>query len=395
MNRSAAGGLPDECWGTPPLRLVILSRSLDYGGAERQIVALARGLHERGHRVVVAVLYSGGPLEHDLQAAGVPVQSFAKRGRWDVIGFLLRLIRFLRRERPQIVHGYLEFQNVLATLTQPIHRGRVVWGVRASDRPMARYDWLVQVVNRFERVASRFPDLIISNSHAGRAHVLSLGFPANRVIVIPNGIDTDRFRPDPVAGRRLRDELGISHSDAVVGLVGRFDPMKDHPSFLTAAAQLAAQRAEVRFLSVGAGPAETAAALAARAERLGVASRVIWAGPRGDMPAVFNALDVAVSASSSGEGFPNVVGEAMACGVPCVVTDVGDSARVVGDRGEVVPPRDPIALAAGIDRLLTRAQQNDLDPVAIRMRIVEEFSVRSLVEQTEAVLTSVIEGGIR
>lgn len=395
MNRSAAGGLPDERWGTPPLRLVILSRSLDYGGAERQIVALARGLHERGHRVVVAVLYSGGPLEHDLQAAGVPVQSFAKRGRWDVIGFLLRLIRFLRRERPQIVHGYLEFQNVLATLTQPIHRGRVVWGVRASDRPMARYDWLVQVVNRFERVASRFPDLIVSNSHAGRAHVLSLGFPANRVIVIPNGIDTDRFRPDPVAGRRLRDELGISHSDAVVGLVGRFDPMKDHPSFLTAAAQLAAQRAEVRFLSVGAGPAETAAALAARAERLGVASRVIWAGPRGDMPAVFNALDVAVSASSSGEGFPNVVGEAMACGVPCVVTDVGDSARVVGDRGEVVPPRDPIALAAGIDRLLTRAQQNDLDPVAIRMRIVEEFSVRSLVEQTEAVLTSVIEGGIR
>ncbi len=395
MNRSAAGGLPDERWGAPPLRLVILSRSLDYGGAERQIVALARGLHERGHRVVVAVLYSGGPLEHDLQAAGVPVQSFAKRGRWDVIGFLLRLMRFLRRERPQIVHGYLEFQNVLATLTQPIHRGRVVWGVRASDRPMARYDWLVQVVNRFERVASRFPDLIISNSHAGRAHVLSLGFPANRVIVIPNGIDTDRFRPDPVAGRRLRDELGISHSDAVVGLVGRFDPMKDHPSFLTAAAQLAAQRAEVRFLSVGAGPAETAAALAARAERLGVASRVIWAGPRGDMPAVFNALDVAVSASSSGEGFPNVVGEAMACGVPCVVTDVGDSARVVGDRGEVVPPRDPIALAAGIDRLLTRAQQNDLDPAAIRMRIVEEFSVRSLVEQTEAVLTSVIEGGIR
>lgn len=376
----------------PPLRVVILARSLDYGGAERQMIALARGLHQRGHRVVVAVLYSGGPLERDLHERGVPVEVFAKRGRWDVAGFLLRLLRFLRRERPQIVHGYLEFQNVLATAMQPFHGGRVVWGVRASDRPLARYDWLMRVVSRVERRLSRFPGLVIANSHAGREHSVGQGFPASRVIVIANGIDTDRFRPDRAAGHRLRDELGIDRDREVVGLVGRFDPMKDHPAFLEAAARVASERPAALFLCVGTGPAAYGAALAALAERLGLGSRVIWAGARGDMPAVFNALTVAVSSSSSGEGFPNVVGEAMACGVPCVVTDVGDSARVVGDQGEVVPPGDPVALAAGIGRMLERLERDAVDATAVRGRIVEHFSVSRLVEQTEAALTALVAG---
>lgn len=380
---------------SPPaakLRLVFLARSLDYGGAERQLVALARGLHRRDHRVVVALLYPDGPLAQDLLDAGVPIVDLGKHGRWAMLGFSLRLARFLLHERPHIVHGYLEFQNVLALVTKPLHRGRAVWGIRASDRPLARYDRLTQRVNRLERALSRFPDLIIANSHAGRAHHLAVGFPADRLLVVPNGIDTDRFRPDDRARQRIRTELAIRPDQVLVGLVARLDPMKDHHTFLTAAALLARDRSAVRFVCVGQGSPSYAAELAAAGDRLGLASRLIWTGPRGDMPAVFNSLDIAVSSSSSGEGFPNTIGEAMACGIPCVVTDVGDSAIIVGDRGEVVPPHDPPALAAAIARLLDQRRHGTLGPASVRDRVVANFSLPCLIERTEAILHSLVAG---
>lgn len=377
--------------GRSALRLVILGRSLDYGGAERQFVALACGLHNRGHRVVVAVFY-GGPLELDLRACGVPVEVFEKRGRWDVVGFLLRLGRFLRRERPQVVHGVLPMPNVLAVILRPLSRGRVVWAVAGADLDLARYDWLTRLVDRTERRLSRFPNLIISNSQAGRDDAVGDGFPADRTVVIPNGIDTDRFRPDPAARRRVREEFGVGEREALIGMVGRIDPQKDHPTFLRAAARLAGERGAVRFVCVGTGPTGYATELRSLADGLGLGlgPRLLWAGARADMPAVFNALDVAVLPSAYGEGVANVIGEAMACGVPCAVTDVGDSARVVADQGEVVPARDPDALAAAIGRLLDAASRGEVDPAAVRRRVVEHLSMDRFLDRTEQALRCVV-----
>lgn len=373
------------------MRLVILNRSLNYGGAERQLVALARGLHRRGHRVVVAVFYAGGPLESDLHEAGVPVEILDKRGRWDVVGFLLRLGGFLRRERPDVLHGALPLPNVLAVLLRPLFGGKVVWAVAGADLDPTRYDWLFRVVDRTERRLSRFADLIVSNSEAGRDDAVADGFPAERVAVIPNGIDTDRFRPDPAARRRVRAELGVAEGEALVGVVGRLDPQKDHPTFLRAAARLAAEREAARFVCVGTGPDGYAAELRALADDLGVTPRLTWAGARADMPAVFNALDVAVLPSAYGEGIANVLGEAMACGVPCVATDVGDSAWVVGDPGAVVPPRDPDALAAGIGRVLDRVRDGEVDPEGVRGRVVEHLSLERFLDRTEQALRSLID----
>ena len=377
-----------RCTDDASLRLVILARSLDYGGAERQLVALARGLHDRGHRVVVAVFYPGGPLEQDLRAAEVPVHAFEKHGRWDTLGFALRLLRFLRRERPSVLHGYLEFPNLLTVMVRPFIGSRAVWGIRASNRELDRYDWLTRLVNRLERTLSRFPDLIIVNSHAGHGHIVRQGFPTDRVIVIPNGIDTDRFRPDAAARTRGRTAFGIGPADHLVGLVGRLDPMKDHPSFLEAAARVRQTLPGSRFLCVGNGPAAYAADLRSHADTLGLGPNLIWADGRDDMPTVYNALDIAVSASANGEGFPNVVGEAMACGVPCVVTDVGDSARIVGEHGVVVPPRNPAALATAIEHLLERRARGEINQDHPRTRIVTCFANQRLIERTEEALLS-------
>jgi glycosyltransferase involved in cell wall biosynthesis len=368
------------------LTITLLIRSLAYGGSERQLVALAKELHKRQHAVVVAVFYSGGSLEKELRKAGVTVRELNKQGRWDIIGFLLRFVRLLYEEKPDTLYGFFGTPNILTVLLKPIFPCiRMVWGVRGSYLDFARYDWLAGLHYKVERRLSRFADLIIVNSRAGLDHAIANGFPKNRMVVIPNGIDTERFRPDPGARQRVRAEWGVTESEKLVGLVGRLHPMKDHPTFLRAAARLLQEREGVRFVCVGDGPAGYQRELHVLGEKLGLVQRLIWAGARGDMPAVYNALDIATS-SSYGEGFPNVVGEAMSCGVSCVVTDVGDSAWIVGETGVVVPPKNPEALAAGWEASLAR----DGSEMALkaRLRVEENFSVGQMVEQTEKAIWS-------
>ncbi|NLU50543.1 MAG: glycosyltransferase [Syntrophomonadaceae bacterium] len=369
------------------MKITFLTRSLDYGGAERQLVTLAKGLHERGHRVVVLVFYANGPLEKELYDAGVTVRVLDKKGRWDVAGFLCRLVHAVVHDKPDIVHGYLGIPNILTVLLKPIFSGtRMVWGVRASNMDLARYDWLSRLSYQLECMLSRFADLIITNSHAGFDYAAKNGFPKSKMVVIPNGIDTDRFRPDPEAGRLLRMEWGVADNEKLIGLVGRLDPMKDHPTFLRAAALLRNERKDVRFVCVGDGATDYRKKLQALGKELGLEECLIWAGTRGDMFAVYNALDIA-SSTSYGEGFPNVIGEAMACGVPCVVTDVGDSSWIVGDVGVVVPPRDPHALAAGLKIAL--AQWPNKGGFSGRDRISHCFSVQLLIHATENALRDV------
>lgn len=368
------------------MKVVFLIRALTYGGAERQLVALARGLHARGHQVRVAVFYVGGPLEADLRQAGVPVIVLNKRGRWDMFGFLLRLAACLRGERPDVVHGYLAMSNALAVLLRPLHGGRVVWGLRASERDETQYGWNARADRWLQRTLARFPDLIIANAHAGRDDAIRAGYPADRLIVIPNGIDTERFVPRPELGEPLRRSWGVGPGERLVGRVGRLDPQKDYPTFLRALAHVVQQRPAVRAVCVGSGPQELERKYQALAQSLGIAERVIWAGARPDMPAVYNALDLLVSSSAFGEGTPNVVAEAMACGIPCVATGIGDSATVIGDAACIVPPGDPQALAAAMLRQLDALDRGVVARDALRQRIVTRFSLEALIDRTEAAL---------
>lgn len=373
------------------MKIVFLIRSLTFGGAERQLVALARGLHERGHDIRVGVFYADGPLEADLREAGVRVTVLDKGGRWDLAGFMVRLTRFLRNERPDVFHGYLGTSNYLGVLTRPFHGAKVVWGVRASDLDGTRYDWFYRLDGTIERSLARFPDLLIANSHAGRDHVLQRGFPAAKTIVIPNGIDAQRFHPDTRIRAEVRAEFGVADQEVLIGRIGRLDPQKDYPTFIRAAADIVRQRPKARFICVGTGPEDYERELHDLATSLGLTDRLIWTGPRADMPGIYNALDVMVSSSAWGEGLPNVVAEAMACGVPCVVTDSGDSSWVVGTVGKVVPPRDVPALVTATVDFIDDLDEGRIDTTAIRQRIVRELSMERLYDQTEAALQFAIQ----
>ena len=367
------------------IKLTFLVRSLDFGGAQRQLIALAKALDKSRFEVSVLTFYSGQPLEKELDGAGVRVISLDKRGRWDLLPFLCRLIREARLLRPDIVHGYLDIPNVLALFLRPFVHARVVWGVRASEIELRDYDWLFRLAARLERFLARFPDLIIVNSVAAREHLIARGFPSRKVVMISNGIDTEMFKPDQEARARLRSEWGIADATPLIGTVGRIDPVKDLSVFLQAAAILSREINDVRFACVGTGPAPYVQQLKSLARDLGLADRVIWPEARLDVSTVYNALDVLIS-SSRGESFPNAVAEAMSCGTPCVVTDVGDSALLVGDCGIVVPSQDPAALAAGNIRSLT-LDRTDAGTKG-RTRIIENFSVQQLANRTAETLAT-------
>lgn len=367
------------------LRVVLLIRSLGRGGAERQVLLLARGLQARGIGVRIVTLYPATDTVDD--TSGLDIRSAQKNSRWDIAA-LWRLYRLIAQDAPHVVYSFLAVPNVLAALgTAVLRRFHLVWGIRSSDMDLARYDWLVGASHWLERRLAGLPDLIISNSVAGRNYAVARGLPAVKMHVICNGFDTQRFRPNAGARSRLRAAWGVDDRAPVIGMVARFDPMKGYSTFLGAAALLAKDCRDVRFVLVGHGSSRYRAALRQIVHRLGLEAQVIWQHPHSDMPHVYPAFDVLCCASVS-EGFPNVLGEAMACGVPCVVTDVGDARRIVGKIGIVLPPRDAAALARGLAAMLQRVQTGDLSDAvyrtqATRGRVIKKFSLERMIEETE------------
>lgn len=370
------------------LKILFLVRSLNIGGAESQLVSLAKDLHQRGHEVSVAVFYADGPLEREVREIGVPIIDLRKSGRWDVLPFFIRLVATAGKFGPQVIYGFLGTPNILTIfLKLGFPNIKMVWGVRASNMDLERYDWLSRLSYRIERRLSRFADLIICNSRAGLEYAVANGFPRGKATVIPNGINSERFKFDTSARAHSRKAWDIAENEMLIGLVARLDPMKDHPMFFRAAAILARSRSNIRFVCVGDGPELYKRELHQLAANLGLDEKLIWGGARDDMPAVFSALDILCSSSYS-EGFSNTIGEAMSCGVPCVVTNVGDSALIVGDTGSVVAPGDYNGLATAIGRLADLSpEERQMLGKACRARIVSEFGMDRLIQRTEQALS--------
>ena len=377
------------------IRVAFLTRSLEVGGAEVQMTTLARGLPAAEFETTVLTFYAKGPLQVPLREDGVSWLALDKRGRWDLLGFSARLARSLRAFAPDIVHSYLGGPNVLAAAIKPVLPGsRLVWGVRESDMDFSHYDWTWRATFRLQSLLSFVPDLIVANSQSGLEHCLAHGFRGARARVVPNGIDTQRFQPDRERGAALRRQWLAGRKGPLIGMAARIDPMKDHGNFLQTVAEIAVHGPEIRFVCIGGGKPDYLAEVQGMAESLGLADRIFWAGHLEDMPAAFCALDLNLLPSAFGEGFPNAVGEAMACGVPSVVTDVGDAGLVVGEAGAVVPRRDPEALAAAVGRwLATSEAERRVLSQAARQRIVAEFSADAMVEQMAELYRGLVAGG--
>lgn len=370
-------------------RLLFVVRSLGRGGAERQLIELLLRLDKTALDITLVCLYPGGALWDEAQSIpNIRIRHFARRGRWD-FRVIPILWRYMREIKPDVVHGYMSAANVLALLGKLIG-AKVVWGIRASKVDLSHYDYFHRVAFRTEAILSRFADLIICNSQRAREELGRHGFAVNRMVVIPNGIDLQRFRMNSAARAMVRAEWGVGAEEPLVGLVARIDPVKGHWVFLHAARQVVMRHPTVRFVLVGGGQEDRLQALRELALCLKLGDRLIWAGERLDISAVMSALDLLVSASFS-EGFPNVIGESMACGVPCVATNVGDSARIIGDKGWLAEPGDPDGLADQICSAVRCHRNGGIPHSEIRLHIERYFNMDRLVEATTAALCSVVQ----
>lgn len=325
-----------------------LITGLETGGAEQMLVRLVTRLDPQRHRSVVVSMTGPGTLGRALCETGIELCSLDMRRGWPDPRALSRLVGILRRVRPQIVQTWLYHADLLGIIGRQLAGVpcRLFWNIQCTD--MARWS----VVRKLLAQLSRGVDLVIANSLAGQRFHEALGYRPRSWVHIPNACDTAQFAFDAEARQALRREWGIADDQIAIGLPARFHPMKDHGNFLAAAARLTARRPEAIFVLAGPGADRRNEDLTAAVATHGLTGRVRLLGNREDMPRIYSALDIATLSSAYGEGSPNVLVEAMACGVPCAATDCGDAAELLGSHGLVVPRRDPTALASAWERLV-------------------------------------------
>lgn len=330
------------------IRVLHAITGLEVGGAELALMRLLSAVDRTRVVPEVVSLTPGGPVADQIRHLGVPVHEIGATGARQVLPALVRLRSLVRDGRFDVVQTWLHHADLVAGLAARGAGVPVVWGLRMGDlRAERRATRAVAWLNA--RLAGRVPTAIVACASSVASEYVDRGYPRERVVVIPNGYAVGSSSP---TGGDLRAELHIPAEALVVGRIGRWHPMKDQAGFLDAAGPLLSEDRRLHLLLVGAGVDRDNHVLAALAAASPAPERVHLLGRRDDMPAVYASLDVLCSSSSSGEGFPNVLAEALLAGVSVVTTDVGDSAAIVGEVGWVVPPSQPaslrVALAAAV-----------------------------------------------
>ena len=371
------------------MTVVFVTRAIFQGGIDRQLAALVKGLASRGHSVAVATFFGGddGPFDKGIREAAETFDA-GVRSRWDLIRAAGRTTAWIRARRPQVVYGQNIETNLLALLTGRLPPIRpVAWGIRWENPGVIASDRRALAAAGLHGRLGRSADIVIANSHAGGNYAREIGVPEDRLRVIGNGIDADEFAPDPIARARVRSEWRVAEDETLIGTVG-LDPLKRHDVFLRAAKVFAEDAPGSRFVLVGNADGDYRRRLERLAADLGLTERLVWAGVRQDMRGVYNALDLAALLSRS-EGTPNSIAEAMACGVPCVVSNAGDSAAVVGDPTLVVEPVSPGLVAATWSKALARAW-TAADRARLRQSILTRFGLERMVSEQESALVSLV-----
>jgi len=372
------------------MRLLHIITGLNDGGAEAVLYRLI--MHDQDNEHGVVSLTGAGKYGPLLRAAGVPVWTLEMpRGRLTTRG-LYTLWRLLRTQRPDVVQTWMYHADLVGGMLARLAGTPVVWGIRNTTlEPGKSTRSTLWVARACARLSRWVPRRIVACAQAAVQVHAALGYDAARMMVIPNGYDLARFAPDGAARQRLHREWGVPEEVPLLGMVARFDPQKDHANLIDALGRL--HRGGHRFTAVfvGSGMTPENRAITDQLDAAGLRDTVHLLGPRADIPAVMSALDVHVL-SSAGEAFPNVLAEAMACGTPCVTTDVGDAAVIVGETGWVTSPKDSAALAEALQQALQAwtgrpawAQRQ----AACRARIAEHFSIEAMVDLYRAVWAEV------
>jgi glycosyltransferase involved in cell wall biosynthesis len=367
------------------IRVLHIITGLEPHGAENTLLKVVSRMDRGAFTNEVISLTTAGPVAASLRSAGVPVRALGMRSALGTVPHVARLAQWVRAFRPDAVQTWLYHADLLGGVAARLAGcRRVFWNIRHSRLdPLVDKSATIRTARWCARVSGRLPMRVICCSEAARRAHLEIGYAPEKMDVIPNGFDMEQFKPDRGARAAVRGELGLSEAEVAFVLAARFHPVKDHRTLIAAAQAALGVFPGARFVLCGEGIEWSNPELAGAIDSAGVRPAFRLLGKRDDVSRIFAACDVLVSSSIS-EGFPNTIGEAMACGLPCVVTDAGESAAIVGTTGRVVAPRDTAAMAKAFIELASsdRAARERMGWAA-RTRVEQNFAIGAIVRRYE------------
>lgn len=366
---------------------------LNTGGAEMMLYKLL----SRSGRYDESVLCLGNnldtPIARKILALGVKISvcGFSKKSA--NAGSVLKLRKAIKSINPDVIHSWMYHGNVASVLCHKwAPRSRLIWNVRHSLHDIKHETFFIKASIKINRFLSQMPDAVVYNSNTSALQHESFGFASNHSVTLPNGFDCELFSPDAALRKETRGQYSVGDETLALGVVARYHEMKGHRVCLEAAGMLKKEGVDFRLFLIGAGLDKENRPLAQLIRAYEVEEQVTLLGEQGHLESFHRMFDVLISSSLWGEAFSNSIGEAMACAVPCVVTDVGDSASIVGDTGIVVVPADAAALAAGIVKLarLPIAERTALGMKA-RERVTDLYSIQKVAELYDDLYTTLIQ----
>jgi glycosyltransferase involved in cell wall biosynthesis len=379
------------------MKLLYVTTGLDSGGAQMMLYNLLSRMDRDRFDPIVISLMGQGLWGDRIESLGVPVYPIGMKSGLPTPGAIWRLLRLVAQLNPDLIQGWMYHGNLAAQFVSSLFTSfksrqiPVLWSIHYSIDALALDKKMTIALVKFGAYVSTLPKQVLFVSRVSQSQHEALGYASTNSHVIPNGFDTSRFLPSVIDRKTVRSELNFSENCVLIGIAGRYHPMKDHANFIQAAALLLETDPQVQFIMMGQGLTDDNPTLRELIQTLGIRDRIHLLGERQDMPRLLASLDVFTSASAYGEAFPMVIGEAMACEVPCVVTDVGDSGWMVGDTGKVVSPRSPEALAEAWKDLIDQSPEarNQLGKSA-RSRMISECSLNSIVAQYESLYDRIL-----
>lgn len=373
-------------------KLQLAIRSLDVGGAERQLLEILKQIDQALFDVTVVALRPGS-LDHELEGTGIRLRYIGGARRRDLRA-IFRWRQLLAEAPPEVIYSFLIDMNLLAALVRAISPGRpkLIWGIFGSEPDFKNGPRFERMIYRLLQLLESRADLITSDSYRGFEFLASYGFRLRNSAVIHSGTNTERFYRDEVARAQFRRQHCLPENAIAIGICSRLVHMKGYHLLAVAAKRILERRNDVWFFAAGGGRENIVVECKTILGAAG--NRFVWLGRVAKTEICLSGWDLYCSSSLYGEGFSNAIIEAMACELPCVVTDVGDARRQVGDTGIVVEPKSEQALYDGLSAMLAQVDRRERGSRA-RQRVLDNFTKTSMVRRTEQSILNMIDGAKR
>lgn len=366
------------------MKILHIITGLNVGGAESMLYKLIKNTYKENNYTVIS-LTKNGLIGEKIKKLGVEVINLDMKKSINIISKLFQLKNTIKNLHPDIVQTWMYHSDLIGGIAAKLSvNSPIVWNIRHSDLdPNSNKKTTIWSAKLSAKLSNKIPDKIISCSKIAKSIHSELGYNKAKIKVIPNGFNIKKFDQKLYNNNEIYEELNISHNNYLIGMVGRYDPQKDYMNLLKAAKLLKEKNGKlynkVKFILCGRNINNENKEIKKFLNKNNLNQEFHLLGQRDDIPQIMASLDLFTLSSSFGEGFPNVVGEAMASNTPCVVTDIGDSAYIVGDTGIVVEPNNPNELMKGWQKILNMPnnKREDLGKKA-RQRIVNNFDINEI-----------------